>query len=209
MKTKYLKKVRTSRQLSPLVVTPSRMGGAESKIATLNSVWNSVSTAGSFVPLVSNIAAGVDSNARIGRRIRVFRVAFQGTALGGQTNSVADDPYNVMRIVIISCVPGFTWSSGITVNSWLDPRYHAGLFEVLHDQNILLRTSAKDSTGYIPAAKIVQINISCNTTLEYNSTSAAAPVGRELRAYCVSDSMAIAHPGFSADSSFVLEFFDS
>lgn len=209
MQTTYLKKIRTSRLLSPLVVIPTRVGSAESKIATLNTVWTSVSTAGSFVPLVSNIAAGVDSNARIGRRIRVFRVGFQGTALGGQTNSVADDPYNAMRIVIITCVPGFTWAGGLNVNQFIDPRYHAGLFDVLHDQTFTLRTNAKDSTGYIPAAKTVRINISCNTCLEYNSTSAAAPVGREIRAYCVSDSSAVSHPGFSTDSSFVLEFLDA
>lgn len=192
-----------------MLVIPRRLGGSESKLATVNTVFTSVSTAGAYASLVSNIAAGVDCNARIGRRIRVTRIGFQGTLIGGQTNSLADDPYNTVRLVIVKAVPGFTWNGGLSVNGFIDPRYHAGLFEVLYDKAMVLRATAKDSTGYVAAAKVVRFNIPMSAVFEYNGTGAAAPVGKEMRAYCVSDSSAVAHPGFATDSSFVIEFFDS
>lgn len=199
---------RTSTKLSPLDVIPRRGGRTETKIATLNSVFTSVSTAGSYVALTSNIAAGADVNNRIGRRIRIHRIGFQGTLIGGQTNSVADDPYNSFRIVIIVCTPGLA-SLGLSVNSFFDPRYQSGVFQVLYDKTVLLRASAKDSTGYIPAAKQVVFNLGTSLPLEYASSGSVAPVGRELRAYAVSDSTAVNHPGFSTDSTFVIEFSDT
>lgn len=157
--------------------------------------------------MVDNIAAGADVNQRIGRRIRIRRIGFQGTLLGGQTNSAADDAFNSFRVIVYVCTPGLTLS-GLNPHQYLDPRYQSGLFQVLYDRTVVLRVNAKDSVGYIPAAKLWSFSLPVNIPVEYASTAVSAPVGRDIRMYAVSDSVAVVHPGFSAESTLLLEFDD-
>lgn len=156
---------------------------------------------------MSNLTAGTDTSNRLGRRIRVKRIAFAGQALGGQTNSVADDPYDTLRIVVFRTLPGFTFAS-FNVNSFIDPRYQPGLLEVLYDHTEVLNVYGKDSTGYVARAMQWEFNLPTDILIEYQSSGAAAPVNQQILAYAVSDSVAVVNPGFSAGSTFLLEFID-
>ncbi len=154
------------------------------------------------------IGSGVDYNARIGRRIRVKRIAFMGVLLGGQTNSVADDPYNVMRVIVWTARPDY--APTLAVNAVLDPRFptNLGLYRVLYDKQRVIGTQAKDSTGYIPAAEEWEFSIDCDIPLEYTVSTAASPTNQNIFVSVVSDSAAVVNPGFAANSALLLEYID-
>lgn len=105
------------------------------------------------------------------------------------------------------CTPGLTLSS-LTPHQFLDPRYQSGLFQILYDRTVILRVAAKDSTGYIPAAKLISINLPVNIPVEFSSTAIGAPVGKDIRMLAISDSSAVVHPGFSTESTVLVEFND-
>ncbi len=188
----------------------SRVGGKEVKFAASNPSWTSIGVSPARAPLLSGISSGSDMfSQRVGRRIRVTKVRFRGQFLGAQTNSVADDPYNTMRVTLIRCLPGTTFSS-YTVDNALDLRFStsAGLLEVLYDRTVVLNVNAKDSTGYVAAAKEWEFCVDCNVIVDYGGTGAAAPINQELVLYAVSDSGAIANPGFSSASTYAVEYVD-
>ncbi len=158
----------------------------------------------------SLIAAGTDFASRIGRLMKVNRVAMSGTLLGAQTNSVADDAYNVIRVSVVSGEPALATASpnhpGLH-GPW-DPRVQVGLMKVLFDRIFVLQTPAKDSTGYIATAAPCQFDLKLNQLLEYTGTSAASPRGTTLFLTVVSDSVAVVNPGFSADSILTFQWLD-
>lgn len=185
-------------------------GRRESKFSASTVSAASVGASPVRTALTSGIAAGADMfGNRIGRRIRVKRVAFRSQLLGAQTNSVADDPYNTVRLTVVRCLPGTTFTS-YTVNNALDLRFStsAGLLEVLYDRTVVINTRAKDSTGYVACAKEWEVNIPCDITVEYGGTAAGAPINQEIIMYMVSDSGAIVNPGFSSTSTFLVEYVD-
>jgi len=188
----------------------SRIAGKEVKFVANSVGWASLGLSPSRLPLLSAIAGGSDCfSQRIGRRIRVTKVRFRGQLLGAQTNSIADDPYNTVRVTLIRCVPGTVFTS-YTVSNAIDLRFStsAGLLEVLYDRTVVLNVNAKDSTGYVAAAKEWEFIVDCNIVIDYGSAAAAAPINQELVLYAVSDSGAIANPGFSSASTYAVEYVD-
>jgi len=156
-----------------------RFGKREAKVYTIASSTmstTSVSTTPSITNILASIGQGTDYTQRIGRRIRVKRIFFHGQVLGGQANSVADDPYNVFRISVVMAKPAFntaTWG----VNTPIDPRYGPcdGLIRVLHDSTHVMQAPAKDSTGYIASAKEFEFDLPVEIPVEYATSSTAAP----------------------------------
>lgn len=188
----------------------SRVGGKEVKFVAANPSWASIGASPARAPLLSTISSGSDMfGNRVGRRIRVTKVRFRGQLLGAQTNSVADDPYNTVRVTLIRCLPGTMFSS-YTVDNALDLRFStsAGLLEVLYDRTVVLNVNAKDSVGYIAAAKEWEFCVDCNVIIDYGGTGAAAPINQELVLYAVSDSGAVVNPGFAAATTWAVEYID-
>jgi len=161
-------------------------------------------------PLASVIQQGTEPfRNRLGRRIMVRRIFWHGQLLGAQTNSVADDPYNTVRLMLVRVAPGTT-APAMTVNNSLDPRVTAsGLLEVLYDHTRVISVNAKDSTGYIANAQEWEFEVSCNILLEYSAAGAVAPFNQDLRLWAVSDSSAVVNPGFSSTSQFTIEYLDA
>lgn len=167
----------------------------------------SVGSAPVLYGLPSLIAQGSDIYLnRIGRKIHVKRMTFHGTALGAQTNSGFDDAYNVMRVSLVLAEPAFAASVGLH-DPW-DPRVQSGLRRVLYDQQIVIQSPAKDSTGYIAAAVPFEFDVPMDIPLEYVATAAASPRVVNIFLCVVSDSVAVVNPGFSSNSYLTMTYVD-
>jgi hypothetical protein len=192
-----------------MVITPL-YGKKETKFIASTNPGSSIGLSLVRVPLLSTIAQGSDIySQRLGRAIRVKRIMFRGQLLGAQTNSVADDPYNVVRVSVARVVPSSTFTS-YTVNNALDRRFStsAGLLEVLYDKSTVVAVNAKDSTGYVAIAKQFEFDIHCDILVEYGATAASVPINQEIVLFMCSDSSAVVNPGFSAATTWVVEYID-
>lgn len=191
------------------MIIVQKYGAKESKFWNVSSPGTSIGLSAVRLPMTSNIACGTDMyQQRIGRKIRIKRIFFRGQFLGAQTNSVADDPYNTMRVVLFRGLPATTLTGSLTVNNAIDRRFFPGLLEVLYDRTVTLNVHAKDSTGYIAVAKDWEFALDCDIPIEYGSAAAAAPVNQEIVLQMVSDSAAVVNPGFSASSTYGLIYID-
>jgi len=148
-----------------------KYGKKEAKIYTTAASaagFTSVSTSTAVTDLLGAIAQGTDISNRIGRRVRVRRIFCHAQIVGGQTNSVADDPWNAFRLTVVLAKPGFapTWG----VNGPIDARYSPanGLIRVLHDETKLICSQAKDSVGYLQAALEYEFDMSCEIPIEWS-----------------------------------------
>lgn len=139
----------------------------------------------------------------------MLNVKIRGLWLGGQSNSVTDDAYNQTRTTICVGATGFT-STSHGVYELMDTRVatYQGLIKVIFDRSCLLRVSAKDSTGYIPAAEVFEHVIPVNEVFEFGGSGSAAPYKQSLFLLLVSDSVGVSHPGFEDASRFVVEYVD-
>lgn len=120
--------------------------------------------------------------------------------VGGQSNIVTDDKYNVARICVIEYESGTTPLVGFNLGAILDPRNGAykGLIKVLHDQVYLLPSPGEDSTGYLPALREVTIDVPLNLDVSYVSASGGAVnlSSHAVMIGVVTDSAAPPSPGF-------------
>lgn len=193
-----------------MVIVP-RYGAKETKFYANTMAATSIGSSVLRFPLLSTLAQGTDIFAqRLGRRIVVKRVVFRGELLGAQTNSVADDPYNTVRVTVVRCVPSTAFTS-YNVNNALDLRWStsAGLLEVLYDRTVVINTYGKDSTGYVARAKLWEFDLrDLNISVEYGTTAAAVPINQEVVIFMTSDSAAVVNPGFASSSNFAIEYID-
>ncbi len=187
---------------------------AEMKASSVSAATMGMTAVGStavFYNFPSLIATGTDMASRIGRLMQVTRVALDGVLLGGQTNSVADDAYNVVRVSVVEGEPALSVASpnhpGL-LGPW-DPRVQVGLMDVLFDRTYVLQAPAKDSTGYIAAACPCQFDLRMSKVLEYTGSSAASPRNRTLYLVIISDSVAVVNPGLSASSTLTFQWLDA
>lgn len=184
-------------------------GAKEAKLWNTANPSVSIGLSAVRIPLTSAIACGTDMfSARIGRKIRVKRVFFRGVLLGAQTNSVADDPYNTVRIVVFRGTPATTMTGTLTVTNPIDRRFYPGVLDLMYDCTRTLNVNAKDSTGYVAVAADWEFSIPCDIPIEYGSAAASAPINQEIVMQMVSDSAAVVNPGFSAASAYGVEYVD-
>ena len=157
------------------------------------STFGSVGTGGSVATIAQNITQGTDNINRIGRKVVLTGFRLCGTLIGAQINSGADDPYNTFRITCYTVKQGIS-GIAIAVNDELDGYHKPGLGTVYYDKKILLTVPAKDSVGYIPAVRNVDIRIRFRKPIVYSAVSNIAE--NEVFLQCVSDSAVIPHCGF-------------
>jgi hypothetical protein len=200
------KKNRQQKHVGPVVVTPM-YGTKETKITSVSPSWSSVGTSVLYSAPLANIAAGADTHSRLGRRIRVKRIAFLGIFEGAQTNSVADDPNSTMRMIVVNSLSSFTFTTTPSITTFIDPRYQPGLKRVLYDQTRTLNVYGKDSVGYISVAEPWGFSIDVDIPIEYASAAASAPTTSDIKICVVSDSAAIVNPGFR-EPFILVEFVD-
>lgn len=184
-----------------------RTTSRESKeyIGNLNS-FTSVSTAGAYFAVGATIAEGTESYNRLGRNARLTSFRIFGCLDGGQVNAITDDSHNTFRVCLIQGVVGIAPTIG--VGDYIDPRNSPGVLRVLYDDIISLSTPGADSTGYLVATK--QWKAQCklpNIPMVWSGSAGNTVKGTEIYLYMVSDSAAVANPGFT-NGSFVVGFDD-
>lgn len=172
------------------------------RVRALSSDFPSIGTACVYRNLAL-LGAGTDYYGRIGRRVHMHYVDLYGSVVGGQANSVADDPYNTVKMALILATPTFAPTTEWSVTTPLGPQQVPGLIRVLWTDTMVINTNAKDSTGYIAKGKFVKVRIPVNTTFEWTSTSDTTAANVGLFLVMCSDSVAVANPGFNSGYSLI------
>lgn len=187
-------------------VIPRNVGQSEIKFDTvpLTTSFSSISSAQTAVELTAAVVGGYTLVERIGRQINLLNVRLFGTLVQGVVDGIADDRYNVVRIVLATHSAGNAPTIPLsTPISRSNTRY---LEEVLYDKTVVLYSPAPDSTGYLPAIKHIDRTIPVNRKFNYYShTGGATPI--ELSLIMVSDSAAVPNPGF-VQGSWTVTFTD-
>lgn len=143
-----------------------------------------------------SIAQGMDTTQRIGRMVNITGVDLIGLLAGGQSNLATDDKYNFVRIAIVECNVG--QSPILDLTTPLDTRTNAniGLRRVLFDQLYTLQSPGRDSTGYMPPVRKIDVRIPCSIPVLFNSTLGTGACVSTLCVVMVSDSSLAPNPGF-------------
>jgi hypothetical protein len=176
--------------------------------ARLDTWFPSIPTGVINYDIPSLIASGATISTRIGRSIFATDLAINGVLAGGQTNTVADDAHNSVRIAVVSALTGLTWSAGtFNLSTILDPRQMVGLDHVYFDKVFTLVSPGRDSTGYLPALMNVCERIKIQRKFNYASDAATVCSPNDLYLIACSDSSVVPHPGFIS-GSFVFYFTD-
>lgn len=162
----------------------------------------SIGTANVYRNLTS-LGAGTEYYQRVGRRVTIHYIDLYGTLVGGQANSVADDPYNTVKIAVVLAVPTFAPSTEWAVTTPIGAQQVPGLRQVLWSGSFVLNTNAKDSTGYIAKGKLFSKRIVVNKTFEYTGSSDTVSSSDGLFVVACSDSIAVANPGFNSGYSLI------
>jgi hypothetical protein len=175
-----------------------------------SSPFASISTTPAYVFLGSQVIGGTDVMQRIGRAITCKELRIGAVLAGGQTNSGLDDEYDTVRMIVAICSTAFAPSSSTLVaGGFLDPRTLPGLGRVLYDRHFTLTSPGKDTTGYIPAVRNINLRIPLhNFVIEYTGTGTNVASLNDIVLICVSDSVLAANPGFVVGRA-VLLFTDS
>lgn len=166
--------------------------------ATLPSVWSSITSSAATYDVPLQIAQGLDSHQRIGKRIFVKDLVIDGTIEGGQMNVAADDNHNNVRVCAILGVPttaSTALNTSFSCNAMLTPTALPGLLQVKYDRMIELASPGRDSTGYMPALHHIHVVIPVNREIVYTTSAGSSVSGVSLMVCMVSDSIAITHPG--------------
>ncbi len=145
----------------------------------------------------SALGQGTEYYQRVGRRVVITHVDICGTLVGGQQNSIADDAYNTVCLALVINAPGSA-PTGWTLPTPIGPQLTAGVKKVLWTKRFVLNTNAKDSTGYIAKAALVSERIPVNEPFEYVSSADTAATNQSLYLVGMSDSVAVANPGFTS-----------
>lgn len=172
------------------------------RVRALSTDLPSIGTANVYRNLTS-LGAGTDYYQRVGRRVHIHYIDLFGTLVGGQSNSVADDPYNTVKVAIVLAVPTFAPTSDWSVTTPIGAQQVPGIREVLWSTALVLNTNAKDSTGYIAKGKLFAKRIKVDRTFEYNSASDTTASSDGLYVMACSDSVAVANPGFNSGLSLI------
>ncbi len=184
-------------------LTPSGKEERKWRVRALSSDFPSVGTANVYRNLAA-LGAGTDYYNRIGRRVVVDFVDVIGTLVGGQANSVADDPYNTIQIALVRAVPTFAPSTDWSVTTPIGPQQVPGVIKVLWYWRGVICANAKDSTGYVAKAHKIAVRIPVHLPYEWTSASDTAASNEGLFLVMCSDSVAVANPGFNSGLSMIV-----
>lgn len=145
----------------------------------------------------TQLAQGTEYYNRVGRRVVIDHVDICATLVGGQNNSVADDPYNTICLALVVGVAG-TAPANWTVGLPIGPQLTQYVREVLWTKRYVVNTNAKDSTGYVANAMLVKERIPVHLPFEYVTNTDVVATSQSLYLLCISDSIAVVNPGFNS-----------
>jgi len=147
---------------------------------------------------VVQVAAGTGEQDRNRSAIKVGNVHIDGTLVGGQTNSIADDPYNTVRIMVVRGAESLV-SADWNAVSMNDPPLRIvfpKVREILLDKRFVISSYGPDSTGYMVKAVPVKCTIPINDIFYWYTSAATTHENESLFIAMRSDSGAVPNPGF-------------
>lgn len=214
-KSKYAKK---SRPVTRNEVKRMLDANIEDKFTTntLTSTWSSV--AGAWVELnLCNPGEGDTGYTRTGRKIRIKSLEIKGVAVQGSSESLTDDAYNVMRVVI-GWYTGTTdtplQTAGIGINGSFNNlnKGSAQLVRKYLDRYITLPVTSTEQgagDGYAPGMKHFRYykKFKQPLTIQYGDDTATYPSHRLIMSV-ISDSVAVPNPGLNY-GYFIVRFEDA
>lgn len=171
------------------------LGGLPASFTAIGNTW------AEFEPLQA-IAAGDDAQNRHGRQIYVDRLEIRGTLVGAQSNSIGDDAYNTVRIVVAT-YKGAT-AGAITPLATASYALQVPLLQgvvpvdkVYTDKTFVMNTNGLNSTGYVPVAKYIRLSIPIRRVFDFLNAFSNSCIDH-LVISMISDSTAIPHVGFNS-----------
>lgn len=174
----------------------------ENKFRTEQATTNFSSIGNAWVEVdLTDMAQGGGIGQRIGNEIKLKAFSLRGTLVGGQNNLATDDNRNTVRIVLAlwdasSVTPLQTNGAGL--NTYIGKRTNVskGLLKKYIDKIIELPTAGRDSTGYLPAMKMVKMFVKLNSFVKYYGSASTAD-NKKLILSIITDSALVSHPGFT------------
>lgn len=147
------------------------------------------------------IAQGAGIAQRNGHEVKITGFNLRGTLVGGQSNLATDDNRNTVRIILATwdaSSAGPLAANGATIDSYISKNttVSRGLIKKHIDKIIELPTAGRDSTGYLPAIKLVKFFKKLRTFIRYYG-SASTNDNKKLILSMISDSAAVSNPGFT------------
>jgi hypothetical protein len=168
----------------------------------LSTVLGSISTTPTIVDVTSYIASGTATYQRIGSSVRAHTLKISGLLISGVSNGIYDDERNSVRISVVLAVPGTGFGGGAyTLSTVLDSRSVQGVIRVLYDKIYNIVTPGRDSTGYLPGAKTLNITIPLPYDFQWYGGAAANVSTKSLMIVAVSDSASVPNPGFTSGAA--------
>jgi len=171
----------------------------------LTSIFNSVSSSNSIYNCSAAISQGTDFNVRIGRAIRIRAIRISGSLIGGQSNVALDEQRNSFRVVVGLVNVGATFTFSVT--DMFDPRTRSGLKKIYYDKTMLMLSPGRDSVGYMPSGRQIELRIPVNHEQLYTGSSGSTQTDDSLIVSMVSDSSTTPNPGF-VNGQLIIEFED-
>lgn len=170
----------------------------------LHTNFGSIGTAWSEQNL-STIPQGDGQSQRLGNRIKIKSIEIKGTLWQGSNNTVADDYYNTVRIMLA------TWNnkqdtpcvtSGLTIDDPINRIYNGkGYLRHKYLDKMIPLTVASDIDGagakFVPSGRLVKYYKKFKKPLfvQWTDDTNDYP-NQSLVLSMVSDSSAVTHPGF-------------
>lgn len=157
---------------------------------------------------LTNIVRGDQPFQRIGSEVMIRSVQFIGTLVSGAQNTVADDRYNTVRCVLglyNTAYAGLTpltssgfGGSGDTLQ-WINKKNCTLLNWKLWDKVTVLSTQGVDYVGVVPGIRLLKFYKKFKRPIRirfYDDNPGTK--NQSLILSCVSDSVAVPNPGFTA-----------
>ena len=170
----------------------------------MRSVFPSISSIWTERPLFA-VSTGTSEDARTGGKLKIKSVEIDGILAAGASETLADDPYNVVRIILglyRGTVTNPLTTAGATIDSAITPYLNTGgnMIAKYMDRYIPLTitsTEKGDGDGYTPGLYHFKykkyfkkgIVIDCQGT-------GASPYNKMLTLSLISDSDVVPNPGF-------------
>ena len=169
----------------------------------LNTTFSSVGT--TWVEQTWSPPFGSTAAARIGNKIAITELSFQGVLVGGQANLALDDNRNWFRIVLgiwkNPSSTGVSTHSVLNLNSFpssmqIDHQTQPTLVYKVLDRTYTLSSPGKDSTGYLPPERYVTATHHFKKPVVVTYDAMSAIPDKQWFLSMVSDSAAAPSPGF-------------
>lgn len=159
--------------------------------------FQTVSTAGKTINFGKGLVQGTNYNQRVGDKINIVGYQFYGQLQGGQSNLATDEKTNYVRIMIMSTQQGASPTPLPNFDLPINRQTVPNVMKVYIDRMISLQTPGRDSTGYLPATRMVKFNVKLRKpfVIKFPQSGSTTPVV-DLICWAVSDSSVVPNPGF-------------